>query len=199
MLHTKTVSPRLLEVLSAVMNDPVFDGFALAGGTALALQIGHRQSIDIDLFGKHEIDEPLILAAYSTLGTVTKLKRSPSILICSVDGIKIDLVSYTYPLIKPVQVFNGLRLLSISDIAAMKLNAIAGRGSRKYFIDLYFLLRLFTLDELLAFYSEKYPDGSEFLVMKSLTYFDDADRDVEPILFESVEWSAIKSYIRSLL
>jgi hypothetical protein len=77
------------------MNDPVFDGFALAGGTALALQIGHRQSIDIDLFGKHEIDEPLILAAYSTLGTVTKLKRSPSILICSVDGIKIDLVSYT--------------------------------------------------------------------------------------------------------
>jgi hypothetical protein len=57
----------------------------------------------------------------------------------------------------------------------------------------------FALDELLAFYSEKYPDGSEFLVMKSLTYFDDADRDVEPILFESVEWSAIKSYIRSLL
>lgn len=199
MLHTQTVSTRLLEVLSAVMQDPVFNGFALAGGTSLALQIGHRQSIDIDLFGNTDIDEPQVLSAYSSLGTVTKLKRSPNILICSVEGIKVDLVNYPYPPIAPIEVRNGLRLLSAPDIAAMKLNAIAGRGSRKDFIDLYFLLRFYTLDELLAFYRKKYPDGSEFLVIKSLTYFDDADRDVEPILLESVEWSSIKAHIQSLV
>lgn len=199
MLHTETVSPRLLELLKTLMGDPSFDGFALAGGTSLALQIGHRESVDIDLFGAVEIDEDLALTAYSVFGETKKLKRSSNILVCSVDGIKVDLVNYRYPALQEIRNVDGIRLYSPADIGAMKLNAIAGRGSRKDFIDLYFLLELFTLDQLLDFYREKYSDGSEFLVLKSLTYFDDADSDVEPRLLKHVEWSAVKRHIRSMV
>lgn len=178
------------------MRDPTFNGYALAGRTSLALQIGHRQSIDIDLFGAKEIDESAILSAYNTLGATVKLKRSPQLLICSVDGIKIDLVDYKYPVLEPMVIEGSLRLLSPQDIGAMKLNAIAGRGSRKDFIDLYFLLRTYSIQDLFGFYRAKYHDGSEFMVLKSLTYFEDADVDVQPRVFEPVEWSVVKSRIR---
>lgn len=197
MLHTETVTPRLLELLEAIMRDSTFGGFALAGGTALALQIGHRQSVDIDLFGPTAIDELAVLSAYAAFGPAIKLKRSPNILICTVDGIKVDLVNFQYPALQPILQADGLRLLSPADIGAMKLNAIAGRGSRKDFIDLYFLLRTFSFNDLMGFYRKKYPDGSCFMVMKSLTYFDDADLDVHPRMFEHIEWSDIKSHIRA--
>lgn len=105
------------------------------------------------------------------------------------------LVSYRYPLIEPVQVIDNLRVASFKDIAAMKLNAIVGRGSKKDFIDLYFLLRQFSLTEMMGFYNEKYFDGSEFMVLKSLSYFEDADREPSPELYEEVDWGEIKSHI----
>ncbi len=199
MLHTETVSPRLLEILGALMSEPLFDGFALAGGTSLALQIGHRQSIDIDLFGSVEINEHDILAYFAAFGETIKLRRSSNILICSVDGIKIDIVNYSYPLIEPIICVDGIRMISQPDIAAMKLNAIAGRGSRKDFIDLYFLLRSYSISEMMEFYQRKYPDGSAFLVLKSLSYFDDAEADVQPRMLANVEWRDIKNKILSLI
>lgn len=79
----------------------------------------------------------------------------------------------------------------------MKIAAIIGRGTKKDFIDLYFLLRLFTLNELLDLYLEKYPDGSLFVAMKSLTYFDDAEQDPMPVMFDNVEWESVKDSIRN--
>jgi hypothetical protein len=81
------------------------------------------------------------------------------------------------------------------DIAAMKVNAVAGRGSIKDFIDIYFLLNEFSIKEMIGFYLQKYPDGSEFMVRKSLTYFDDADNEEAPILFHDISWSEIKKTI----
>lgn len=178
------------------MNDSTFDAFNLAGGTSLALQIGHRQSIDIDLFGSAEIDEPSILSTLGTFGETILLKRTPNILICTVAGVKLDLVNYSYPLIHPPAIEDGIRLLTQPDIGAMKLNAIAGRGSRKDFIDLYFLLKTHSIEELLTFYKAKYNDGSEFMILKSLTYFDDADSDIQPLMFEDVDWNTVKDFIR---
>ncbi len=80
----------------------------------------------------------------------------------------------------------------------MKLNAITGRGSKKDFVDLYFLLKKFTLDEMIGFYNEKYFDGSEFLVKKSLAYFDDADKEQMPIMNTDIDWEEIKSTIQNL-
>lgn len=91
--------------------------------------------------------------------------------------------------------FSELRLAGLEDICAMKLAAITGRGTRKDFIDIYFLLRAFTLEEMFSFYTHKYADGSPFMVIKSLTYFEDAENEPEPYMFESIDWNAIKTEI----
>lgn len=195
MLHYKSVSAELLELLEFIMNQREFDEFNLVGGTSLALQMGHRISIDIDLFGASEIDEDLFLEVLKKLGTVQVIKKSKNILICSVNGIKVDFVNYQYRLLESPLIERNLRLVQKKDIAAMKVNAIAGRGSIKDFIDVYFLLNEFSINEMIGFYLQKYPDGSEFMVRKSLTYFDDADNEEAPILFHDISWSEIKKTI----
>jgi hypothetical protein len=195
MLYRKSVSAELLELLNFVMEQEEFAGFNLVGGTSLALQIGHRVSIDIDLFGKSDIDEYTFLEALKSFGTVQVLKKSKNILICSVNGVKIDFVNYNYSLLQPIQNIEKIRLVSLRDIAAMKLNAIAGGGSKKDFIDLFFLLKHFSLSEMLGFYNEKYKDGSEFMVRKSIGYFEDADREETPIIYENITWVEMKKYI----
>ncbi|SIS84643.1 nucleotidyl transferase AbiEii/AbiGii toxin family protein [Belliella pelovolcani] len=195
MLHTETVQPALLELLSKIMTDPLFNEFRLVGGTSLALQIGHRQSIDIDLFGDQELEEYEISDFLSQLGKIQVLKKSKNILIYSVNGIKVDFVNYKYPWLTSVISENEFRLASKEDIGAMKLNAIAGRGSKKDFIDLYFLLNEFSLEELIGFYRDKYQDGSEFLVLKSLSYFADADTEPTPLMLKDANWDKIKNQI----
>lgn len=195
MLQTQTVSPKLLELLKALMNENAFSDFALAGGTSLALQIGHRNSVDIELFGKTEIDKNLFYDILNNYGSVTTLQSTKKILVLSINNIKTDFVNYQYPLLEDVLLIDSIRLLSKSDIAAMKLNAILGRGSKKDFIDLYFLLQEFSLKEMIAFYNRKYPDGSEFLVLKSLTYFEDADLQPGPEMYVDFSWNRCKEKI----
>ena len=195
MLHYKSVSAELLELLEFIMNQREFNEFNLVGGTSLALQMGHRISIDIDLFGASEIDEDLFLEVLKKFGTVQVIKKSKNILICSVNGIKVDFVNYQYRLLESPRLEENIRLVKKKDIAAMKVNAVAGRGSIKDFIDIYFLLNEFSINEMIGFYLQKYPDGSEFMVRKSLTYFDDADNEEAPILFHDISWSEIKKTI----
>ena len=195
MLHYKSVSTELLELIEFVMNQREFNEFNLVGGTSLALQMGHRISIDIDLFGASEIDEDLFLEVLKKYGTVQVIKKSKNILICSVNGIKVDFVNYQYRLLESPLLEENIRLVKKKDIAAMKVNAVAGRGSIKDFIDIYFLLNEFSINEMIGFYLQKHPDGSEFMVRKSLTYFDDADNEEAPILFHDISWSEIKKTI----
>ena len=195
MLHTQTVIPPLLEILKGLMTHEMFNPFLLVGGTSLALQIGHRQSIDIDLFGRKELDELEISSFLGNIGEVRILKKSKNILIYSVNGVKVDFVNYNYPWLKEPLVLDNYRLASKEDIGAMKLNAISGRGSKKDFIDLYFLLKEFRLDELFGFYNQKFKDGSDFLVLKSLTYFEDADMDDMPKMEQAVDWEEVKSEV----
>lgn len=195
MLHYKSVSAELLELLEFIMNQREFDEFNLVGGTSLALQIGHRISVDIDLFGASEIDEDLFLEVLKKFGTVQIIKKSKNILICSVNGIKVDFVNYQYRLLESTLLEGNMRLVKKKDIAAIKVNAIAGRGSIKDFIDVYFLLNEFSINEMIGFYLQKYPDGSEFMVRKSLTYFDDADNEEAPIMFQTITWKEIKTTI----
>jgi len=195
MLQTQTIRPELLELLKKIMSSELFKNFNLVGGTSLALQFGHRFSIDIDMFGNSEIDEFEFIEELSNFGTVVVLKKSKNIIILSIDGIKVDFVNYKYHLLEELIIEENIRLVSDKDIAAMKLNAIAGRGSRKDFIDLYFLLKKYSLKELLDFYKKKYLDGSEFMVLKSLTYFEDAENEEIPIMFETIDWNKIKQTI----
>jgi predicted nucleotidyltransferase component of viral defense system len=199
MLQTQTIQPKLLELLTKIMSSEVFRGFNLVGGTSLALQIGHRFSIDIDMFGNCEVDEYEFIEELSKFGKPTILKKSKNIIIVSIDGIKVDFVNYKYPLLEDIKTIENIRLVSDKDIAAMKLNAIAGRGSRKDFIDLYFILQRFSLNEVISFYNEKYPDGSLFMVLKSLSYFEDADLELSPKMYIDVQWDEIKAFISEQL
>jgi hypothetical protein len=174
---------------------PDFSTLRLAGGTALAMQYGHRKSVDLDLFGKWIVDGFVISSVIQPFGEVIILQNHPAIKSFSIQGIKVDIVNYPYPWIGDVITDDNLRLASSKDIAAMKLAAVTGRGSRKDFIDLYFLLKQYTLNELLKFYEEKFADGSVFMVLKSLIYFDEADEDVDPVPLKPFDWNEVKSAI----
>jgi len=181
--------------LDGIMHSSTFKAFHLVSGTSLALQIGHRISVDLDLFGDSEINEIEFNKELSILGNLTILKKSKNILVYAIDGVKIDFVNYPYPLLESPKVENSIRMLSLKDIAAMKLNAISGRGSKKDFIDLYFLLTIFPLEKIFQFYSEKYTDGSTFLALKSLSYFDDAEKEEMPIMMKKMDWQTIKETV----
>jgi hypothetical protein len=193
MLYYSAIEPPVLELLKKLLLVPEFGLMYLAGGTSLALQIGHRKSVDLVLFGKLETDELFISKTLNSIGEARLINKSPNILIYSVNGIKLDLVNYHYPLLEEVLKIDSLYLVGKKDIAAMKLAAITGRGSKKDFVDIYFLLREFNLKEILDFYTRKFHDGSPFLVLKSLTWFDDADADPDPVMLKPAEWDKIKA------
>lgn len=199
MLHFETVSPTALELLRSLQQIAIFKDLRLVGGTSLALQYGHRKSIDIDLFGLFEADELEMTEDLSRLGQIKQLQKSKNIFVYLINGIKTDIVRYKYPWLEDIQIIDGIRFAGRKDIAAMKLAAITGRGTKKDFIDIWFLLKEFSLQQMMGFYLTKYSDGTEFLVLKSLGYFTDADNDPKPVMLSDVEWVHIKDGIKSAL
>ena len=199
MLHYETIIPEtqsLLEKLSAL---PVLDDARLVGGTALALQLGHRTSVDLDFFGRINADSEELRDILREVGRVEVASVSKNINIFWVNGIKVDMVNYPYPWLDLPIEEDGVRLASLRDIAAMKVSAIVNRGTKKDFIDLYTLLRFFKLDDILDIYSRKYSDGSLFIVLKSLTYFDDAETDPMPNVLNDTTWETVKDSIRTVV
>ena len=150
----------------------------------------------MDLFGALDADIITLSAALLPCGEVTRLNNTTNIHVYSINGIKVDIVNYPYPWIDALQTVDGLRLSSVKDIGAMKLAAITGRGTKKDFVDVYFLLQHFSLSDLIRFYEQKFYDGSVFLVLKSLVYFEDADMEQMPIMLHDFSWEQIKTKIR---
>ena len=196
MLHYETIEQSTLDLLKRIQSISELSGLRLVGGTALALILGHRKSIDLDFFGRIE-ESPEELAYYmSQLGETEILKASKNINTFLVDNVKVDFVNYHFEWIQQPLQTDGLILAKQKDIAAMKLSAITGRGTKKDFIDLYYLLKQYSLSEIFEFYSEKYPAGSHFLTLRSLLYFEDAEKTVMPkMLDKSLTWETIKEKI----
>ena len=194
MLSYQTVDAHTLELLRHLSVVPEFSAMRLVGGTSLALQYGHRTSVDLDFFGTFdsELSFSSILRRY---GQLTIVKESSKIKVYLLDGIKVDFVHYDYPWLESPLQADGLVLATPPDIAAMKVNAIEGRGSKKDFIDLYYLLQRYTLAEILDFYKQKYPEHSVFRALMSMSYFDDADMQPTPRMFTNVLWDEMKEYI----
>ena len=155
----------------------------------------NRVSFDLDFFGNYSKEISTIIEILNKRFNVHIVKQSANIIILSINDIKIDFVNYSYPLIHNLIHENDVRLLNIKDIAAMKLNAICGRGKKRDFIDLYFLLKSFSLKEMIPFYNNKFTDGSEAMVLRSLSYFKDADEEEDIILFTKEKWDKIKENI----
>lgn len=199
MLYYQAIPSRALELLKNIQKDTFFSHLRLVGGTSLAMQIGHRLSVDLDLFGEFKHDVLSLEKKLSSLGALELLTQTENIHIYSLEGVKVDIVNYHYPWLKPGIQIDGLLLCSIEDIAAMKLAAITGRGSKKDFIDIYFILQKYSLKEILGFYEDKYKDGSLFLVLRSLVYFSDAEEDVMPKMLMDVSWEEVKNFIEKTL
>ncbi len=195
MLHTETVTAETYELLKFIQAQKVFSEMRLVGGTALALQYGHRESEDLDFFGKSGLDMSELMEILKNQGEIKQLKNSSTIKVFSVNNTKIDFVEYNYPWIAKPLLIDGLTLAAVQDIAAMKIAAITGRGSRKDFYDLDLLLTLFSLEEILNFYTEKFSDGSLYLALKSLIYFDDAEQEKDPVLLSNITWNEVKANI----
>ena len=195
MLSYQTVEPHTLELLKGLMSEPLFGSLRLVGGTALALQYGHRSSIDLDFFGNIESDAETIKDILRKYGKLLVIKESKNIKIYQLDGVKVDIVNYSYPWIDTPIIEDGIILASPKDIASMKVNAIEGRGTKKDFIDMYFLLQHYDLREIFTFYQKKYPENSIFRALMSLSYFDDAENQFMPKMFSSISWEDVKNYI----
>jgi predicted nucleotidyltransferase component of viral defense system len=171
--------------------------FYLVGGTSLALQMGHRVSIDLDLFTAEPFNLSELLECLNTnFDDVTLESEGASMLITNINQVKVDFVKMGYPILFPPLETEGVRMLDIRDIAPMKLKAIAQRGSKKDFYDIYFLLDLLPLPEMLQLFSEKFKQQEIFHIIKSLTYFEDAEQYADPKLFDSrVTWEKVKSRV----
>jgi len=193
MLYTETVDAKTLDLIKKLMNDKELRDFNLVGGTALSLQIGHRKSIDVDLFSQKGFDA---LALKNHLekeyGAIIRMNIGSSIK-AEIGDVKLDIMAHQYPLVKPVLKSEGIRLVSLEDIGAMKINAISGNGTRvKDFIDMHSLLEYKNLKELIAAFVNKYPDVSESMAIESLKYFRDVDFDVvEKKLMKDFNWSKV--------
>ena len=195
MLHYETIHPDTLELLRKIQSLEMFKDARLVGGTALALQLGHRKSIDLDFFGSVDASLQEIASALSTFASVSPLSESSMKRFLIVDGVKVDVVNYPYSWIDEPVIEDGVALAGIKDIAAMKLSAITNGGTRKDFVDFYFLLKYFSFEELINLYVQKYSDTQLFTTLKSLTYFDDAEQDPMPAMMVTLEWEDVKSLI----
>lgn len=197
MLQTSTVEEHTLVLLKAMQKSPLLSEMRLVGGTALALQLGHRFSIDLDFFGVFEASTIDIIDEFTPQGFDVIIKRdTKAIKMLYVNKIKVDIVNYPYVWIEPAIETEGVIMAGLKDIAAMKLSAITNRGTRKDFVDIYFLLQHYSLKEMVAFYEQKYLDGSSFMVLRSLTYFNDAEEEPLPRIYSDLSWEKVKTTIQ---
>jgi hypothetical protein len=174
--------------------------FYLVGGTALAIYMGHRVSVDLDWFTPHPFEDGMILAQ-SLRSSHLKLdieQVSSGTLHGSIQGVRVTFLQYQYPLLRPPEHWSGMdcRIAALEDLACMKLSAIAQRGARKDFCDLYALgKKHFSLREMLDFYQKKYGIRDIGTVLYGLAYFDDAESERMPRMLWNVTWRDIKKTI----
>ena len=195
MFFKEAISASLLGSLNELMAMDELKLLRLVGGTALALQMGHRESVDIELFGQHDLEDVDLLRNLSVFPVLQRLRNSHSIQVFLIQDVKLDIVNYPYPWLDPPVIEQGIRMASARDIAAMKISAITNRGSRKDFVDLYFLMQEFSLEEILDFYMEKFRDANRWLALRSLPYFEDAEMEPMPKMLHDIFWTDVKSTI----
>ena len=198
MLHKETVSPLLLDILRRLFSFRELDQFVLVGGTALSLRIGHRKSIDIDLFTNGVFPADTLPDFFRDNGFEFRQQSGfKGGIFGYISNIKADFIRHAYPWVIPPEMIEDIRIASVADIAAMKLNAITGSGKRlKDFADVAYLSVYMSLAEMLDHYENKYPDINGMMAVKSLCYHDDIDFSITiDFMDNSMNWVKIKSRI----
>lgn len=198
-MFADTLSPNTLRGLELIGKEKWLNFAYLAGGTALAIRLGHRQSVDLDFFTPVKFDEQIILAQLKKTGQYESRQTAWRTVKGFLFQVSFSLFYYEYPILERSDDFLGVKIASLKDIAAMKINAIEDRGSKRDFIDLYFLSQKFTIPEMLKFYDKKYHclEDHAYNIFKSLNYFEDAESEKSPNMIKSVDWLKIKNFFQS--
>ena len=199
MLHTQTVEPGTFSLLKELMNVPSLQPFALVGGTALSLRYGHRSSVDLDLFHHNKFEHSIVVKELeSTFGQrfVYKEQHTHFGIFCFIDDVKVDIVHYPHLPIATYITEQNIRFFSDNDIAAMKIQAILGRGKKKDFWDLHELFKHYSLQQIMDWHKQKYPNQMLAIsIPNALTYFTDADESETPVSFKKQTWEMVKKDI----
>ena len=173
--------------------------FYLAGGTAAALHLGHRESIDFDFFTEVEFPAGKLLEQLAELGQLSVEQQDSNTLLGTLAGVKVSFFKYPYPLLAETTKLNGIKVAGLSDIVPMKLIAVSQRGTKKDFIDVFYLLEAgWSLEAMFEVVEKKFKGVhyNKLQILKSLTYFEDAERDPEPRMLGEFSWERCKEKIR---
>jgi predicted nucleotidyltransferase component of viral defense system len=201
-MFEETLSKDAKKSLAILGESGLLKNAYLAGGTALALQIGHRISVDLDFFTNKEFNGNVFVRKLKKIIPNFRLeKMGEGTVLGSLNKTRFSYFFYDYPLLFKKHNFFGVKIADIKDISAMKIAAISGRGTKRDFIDLYFILnsaKILSLEEILELYDKKFGllKQNRVHILKSLIYFDDAEQEPMPMMIKQVDWDKIKEKIK---
>jgi len=197
-MYKEILNKKTKHILTKIGQNKVLKDFYLAGGTALALQINHRKSIDLDWFSGKPFSTKRLKEELRKIGSLKVNEEEEGTLNCVLDGVKISFFYYPYKKLFSSVGYEDVKLADIRDIACMKIVAISSRGSKKDFIDIFFLLKEFSLKDLLILFDKKYK-GVEYNhvhILKGLTYFEESEKEPMPIMIREINWRDVKKEIK---
>ena len=196
-MYPESINAKTRHVLEKIKKSGLAQNFYLAGGTALAIQLGHRESIDLDFFYREEFSNSKLKEELSKIGDYFLTSEEEGTLHGTLDDVKVSFLKYNYDQLYSPLEFEGINLADLRDIAAMKIDAISSRGSKKDFMDLYFLLEKYSLVELMAFFEKKFKNihYNKLHILKSITFFVEAENDPLPMMLKNVSWENVKKKI----
>ena len=200
MLHKETIDTATLELLKRLMGDERLQDFVLVGGTSLALQMGHRISVDLDLFTEKEFEADELREYLERNYHLQTDYLAFATVKGEIEEVQVDCIAHAYPWLKPFVLEEGVRLASLEDICAMKLNAIAGNGTRiKDFVDVAYLSSIFSLEQMLQFYEEKY-HANPLMPLKGIVYFADINKNapVKMANGKPLDWKSIEKRLLAM-
>ncbi len=198
-MSPKIISRKTKTNLEILKKGNVLGDFYLAGGTGLALQLNHRLSLDLDFFSSKKVNTKNLIQKIKKLGRLSIEKESEDTLNCRFNSTSLTFLRYEYPLLFNFKIIEGVEIASAQDIGCMKIDAISSRVTKKDFIDLYFICqKVVSLSELLKLFERKYQsvDFNIIHILKSLSYFEDAEKDPMPKMIIAVSWQEVKNFFK---
>ena len=194
--YKETIGPEVVRTLHDLRQSLVLTSFYLAGGTGLALRLGHRRSADLDFFTFEPFREDALIQKVQNVAGFSLVAKEVGTLHAHFGETKVSFLTFPYPLLFPCRAFLDVNVADPRDIACMKVNAIAGRGPKRDFIDLYAVAHHHSLPQILEWFKEKFAlaNYSMMHVLKSLTYFEDAEKDPVPNMLRALSWEEVKAF-----
>jgi len=199
-MFTETLSKDTKKALALLGKSRLLDNAYLAGGTACALQLSHRISVDLDFFTPREFDAAGLIKSLKKISKFKIDRQTWGTIIGTIESVKFSIFVYKYPVVFPYGTLFGINILDLRDIAAMKIDAIGTRGIKRDFVDLYFICQKgIPLKDTLSFYNRKYGKLSSNIIhiQKSLVYFVDAEISHMPKMLKPCNWEEVKNYFEN--